>query len=65
MLYYLHLLSGHFIGFNVFRYITFRSVAAALTALFVSWMFGRPMIAMLRRLKMGQPIRGKEEVRHL
>ncbi|QSR84493.1 phospho-N-acetylmuramoyl-pentapeptide-transferase [Methylacidimicrobium sp. B4] len=65
MLYYLHLLSGSFIGFNVFRYITFRSVGAALTALFISWIFGRPTIGMLRRLKMGQPIRGKEEVRHL
>jgi len=29
MMYYLHRLSDHFIGFNVFFYVTFRAVAAA------------------------------------
>ena len=36
MMYYLHLLSDQFGGFNVFFYITFRAVAAAITAFVLS-----------------------------
>ncbi len=36
MMYYLHRLSDQFVGFNVFFYVTFRSVAAAVTAFAVS-----------------------------
>ena len=32
MMYYLHRLSDQFIGFNVFFYVTFRAVAAAVTS---------------------------------
>ena len=32
MMYYLHKLSEQFGGFNVFSYVTFRAVAAAVTA---------------------------------
>jgi len=65
MLYYLHLLSANYVGFNVFRYITFRAVAATLTALVFTWLIAPGLIRVLQRLKMGQPLRGKEEVREL
>ena len=42
---------------NVFRYITFRSVWALLTALIISIMFGPAMIRWLKRIKCGQYIR--------
>ena len=43
---------------NVFRYLTFRTLGATLTALFLSLYFGKPFIAWLKsRQKNGQPIR--------
>ncbi len=42
---------------NVFRYITFRSVWALLTALIISIIFGPAMIRWLQRVKCGQYIR--------
>ncbi len=42
--------------FNVFRYITFRSVAALLTALIISILLGPRMISLLKRIKFGQYI---------
>jgi len=58
MLYHLlYPLSGEFGGFNVFRYITFRTAAATLTALFLSFLLGPPLIRALGRLHIGQPIR--------
>ena len=65
MMYYLHHLSGHFIGFNVFLYVTFRAIAAAVTAFLTTLLFGNFIIAKLRALKVGQPIRGAEEVHRL
>jgi phospho-N-acetylmuramoyl-pentapeptide-transferase len=53
----LYPLASDFGGFNVFRYITFRTAAAALTALFISFIVGPPLIRALGRLKVGQPIR--------
>ena len=44
-------------AFNVFRYITFRTGAATLTALFIAFMVGPPLIRALGRLRVGQPIR--------
>ena len=41
---------------NVFRYITFRSMAALITALVLSILLGPRFIAWLRRLKCGQHI---------
>ena len=41
---------------NVFRYITFRSVWALLTALIISILFGPAMIRWLQRIKCGQYI---------
>jgi phospho-N-acetylmuramoyl-pentapeptide-transferase len=65
MMYYLHRLSDQFTGFNVFFYVTFRSVAAAVTAFVLSLAFGKFVIIKLIRLKIGQPIRGADEVRRL
>ncbi len=42
---------------NVFRYITFRTGAATLTALFISFLVGPSLIRALGRLRIGQPIR--------
>ena len=52
-------------AFNVFQYITFRAVAAAMTAFLVSIIFGNWVIRRLISLKLGQPIRTKEEVHRL
>jgi phospho-N-acetylmuramoyl-pentapeptide-transferase len=65
MMYYLHRFSDQFIGFNVFYYVTFRSVAAAVTAFAVSLIFGNFVIRKLTALKLGQPIRSAEEVHRL
>jgi phospho-N-acetylmuramoyl-pentapeptide-transferase len=65
MMFYLHRLSDQFIGFNVFFYVTFRAVAAAVTAFAVSLVFGNFVIRKLVSLKVGQPIRTVEEVRRL
>ena len=43
--------------FNVFRYITFRSALAALTALLLSLLLGPWLIAKLRERQIGQEIR--------
>ncbi|WP_018125767.1 phospho-N-acetylmuramoyl-pentapeptide-transferase [Desulfovibrio oxyclinae] len=45
--------------FNVFRYITFRSVWALLTALIISIVFGPMMIRWLQRIKCGQSIQSE------
>ncbi|MCS7169238.1 MAG: phospho-N-acetylmuramoyl-pentapeptide-transferase, partial [Candidatus Kapabacteria bacterium] len=36
-------------GFGVFQYVTFRVAAAAITALFISFVVGPPLIRFLRR----------------
>ena len=51
---------------NVLRYITFRTGAATVTALFITFMFGPAMIRLLRsRQKKGQPIRTDGPQSHL
>jgi len=66
MLYHLlYPLRDAFGGFNVFRYITFRSGGAVLTALIVSFLLGPSMIAWLRRLKVGQHVRNDGPQTHL
>ncbi len=65
MMYYLHHLSGQFIGFNVFLYVTFRAIAAAVTAFLTNLIFGNFIIERLRALKVEQPIRGAAEVHRL
>jgi phospho-N-acetylmuramoyl-pentapeptide-transferase len=66
MLYHLlYPLHDKFSGFNVFRYITFRSAGAVLTALIVSFVLAPSMIAWLRRLKVGQHVRDDGPQTHL
>jgi phospho-N-acetylmuramoyl-pentapeptide-transferase len=58
MLYWLTSLSDGGDFFNLFRYITFRAGAAFFTALIFGFIFGRPLIDLLRRRQgKGQPIR--------
>jgi phospho-N-acetylmuramoyl-pentapeptide-transferase len=46
---------------RLFRYITFRSAGAALTALILSWWLGPRVIAWLKQLKCGQEYADKAE----
>ena len=46
---------------RLFRYITFRSAGAALTALLISWWLGARVIAWLKTLKFGQEYADKAE----
>jgi phospho-N-acetylmuramoyl-pentapeptide-transferase len=58
LLYYLlYPLKTVFGGFNVFRYITFRTIFAILTALIISMVVGSWFINKLRKLQIGQYIR--------
>ncbi len=58
MLYWLTAFSDGGDVFNLFRYITFRSGGAFMTALIFGFLFGRPLIDVLRRRQgKGQPIR--------
>ncbi len=58
MLYWLTALSDGGDFFNLFRYITFRAGGAFLTALIFGFVFGKPLINVLRRKQgKGQPIR--------
>ncbi|HEY8903996.1 MAG TPA: phospho-N-acetylmuramoyl-pentapeptide-transferase, partial [Chthoniobacterales bacterium] len=50
---------------NVFQYVTFRSISAAVTSFLLCLMFGNRVIRKLISLKFGQPIRSKEEVHKL
>lgn len=57
---------GHDIrAFNVFQYITLRSVLAALTALMISFIIGPWMIRRLSQLKIGQAVRDDGPQSHL
>lgn len=66
MLYHVfyELLSDDFGAFNVFRYLTFRSVAAALTALLISFVIGPALIRLLETRQIGQTIREDTPDRH-
>ena len=58
MLYWLTALSDGGDIFNLFRYITFRAGGAFFTSLLFCFLFGRPLIDVLRRRQgKGQPIR--------
>ena len=46
---------------RLFTYITFRSAGAAITALWLSWWLGPPVIAWLKRLKFGQDYMDRAE----
>jgi phospho-N-acetylmuramoyl-pentapeptide-transferase len=52
-------------AFNVFRYITFRTIYASLTAFLICFLLGPWMIRRLRRLQVGQFIRDDGPQTHL
>ncbi len=54
---FLYPLSAELILFNVFRYISFRTIMATLTALMISFLLGRPLVDYLRQFQIGQMIR--------
>ena len=65
MLYHLlYPLSETVSAFNVFRYLTFRSVGAALTALLIAFLLGPILIQTMRDRKVGQTIREDTPERH-
>ena len=66
MLFYLTEFAGTIPGFNLFRFITFRAGAAFFTALVFGFIFGKPLINLLRRRQgKGQPIREDGPASHL
>lgn len=66
MLYHLlYPLHTTFIGFNVFRYITFRCICGAITAFLVMYFFGPAFIRAMKRLQIGQVIRDDGPETHL
>jgi phospho-N-acetylmuramoyl-pentapeptide-transferase len=58
-------LREHYHALNVFRYITFRSAGAVLTALLLSFLLGPWAIRKLRELKVGQQVRDDGPETHL
>ena len=65
MLYHLlYPLKQVFFGFNLFRYITFRAAAAAVTALLVTFLIGPPIIRWLKRREFGERIRDDGPATH-
>lgn len=67
MFYYFFTLWGYeSVFFNLFRYITFRTAGALLTALLISFLCGPPLIRWLKsQQKRGQPIRDDGPASHL
>jgi len=66
MLYFLGTLAGDLSALNVFRYITFRTAGAVVTALFFVFLFGPGIIEALRiRQGIGAPIREDGPQSHL
>ena len=51
-------------GFNVFQYVSFRAVCAAITAFLLCLVFGNWVIRKLTSLKFGQPIRTADDIEH-
>jgi phospho-N-acetylmuramoyl-pentapeptide-transferase len=65
MLYHLLVpLKDHISAFNVFQYLTFRSIGAALTALLVAFIVGPLLIRLLEARQVGQTIREDPPDRH-
>ncbi len=66
MLYHLlYPLHTTFIGFNVFRYITFRCICGAITAFLIMYFFGPAFIRAMKRLQIGQVVRDDGPESHL
>lgn len=65
LLEWLYPLVRYFTPLNVFRYLTFRSAYAAVSALLIAFIFGPAIIERLRRIKFGQSIRSDGPESHL
>lgn len=66
MLYYLlYPLRDHFIGFNLFKYISFRATSSAILALAISLFIGPIIIKKLREKGIGEEIRPEGPETHL
>jgi phospho-N-acetylmuramoyl-pentapeptide-transferase len=66
MLYYLLVpLRDQHIFFNLFRYISFRTAASAVTALLISWLIGPFIIKKLKSHQIGEEIRSDGPQTHL
>ena len=61
LIYSLH---SYFSALNVFRYITFRTILATLTALLICFVFGRWVISKLREMQVSQYIREEGPPNH-
>jgi phospho-N-acetylmuramoyl-pentapeptide-transferase len=57
-------LADVFSPFNLFVYISFRAAAASVTAIFLAFVVGPPIIRMLQRRKIGEVIRAEAPVAH-
>ena len=66
LLYFLYPIAHHISIFNIFRYITFRTIGAIFTAFLIAFLLGDPFIRWLRRKqKEGQPIRDDGPESHI
>lgn len=64
MLFHLHEYKDVFPPLNVLRYVSFRVVAATMTALAMSWLMYPGFIDRLRKLQLGQVVRDNVQVDH-
>ena len=62
LLYPLH---KYFIGFNVFKYITFRTFGAAITGIVFSMIMGPWFISWMQKKQIGQSVRDDGPQSHL
>lgn len=66
MLYHLlYPLSKYISGFNIFKYITFRTAYATVTAMLISFLFGSLFIGLLRKYQVKESIRDDGPRTHL
>lgn len=66
MLYHLlYPLHDEFIGFGIFKYITFRAFVAMFTAMIIYFVFGKMMIRVMERKQFYQAIRNDGPIAHL
>ena len=66
MIYHLLYPLHHFWSiFNVFKYISFRTIYASLTAVFLAFYLGPKIISWLRKLRIGQVVREDGPQSHL
>jgi len=63
--YFVYPLYEKFFAFNVFRYITFRSVYATVTAILICFIFGPPIIKKLKTIGTGAKVREDTPQRHV